>query len=79
VVHWPGCFIPTIPPKKKLGNKEAWFVEQRREFLDTFLKQIIGIDILFESDEFQLFLRGPPDFQKAVGSFKKVKGFQAIN
>lgn len=30
---WPGCFIPAIPSKKLIGNKEPAFIEERRRFL----------------------------------------------
>ena len=36
--HWPGCYIPPIPPKKATGNKADTFVEDRCFFLDRFLK-----------------------------------------
>ena len=38
--HWPGVFIPPIPPKKTTGNKDDSFVEDRCEFLDRFIKLI---------------------------------------
>jgi hypothetical protein len=53
VIKWPGCYIPSIPPKKKIGNKETWFIEQRREFLDAFLSQLVLIDAVYASEEFQ--------------------------
>ena len=36
--HWPGVYIPPIPPKKSTGNKTEEFVEDRRVFLDRFMK-----------------------------------------
>ena len=37
VQRWPGCFIPPIPPKKKLGNFESKFIENRRRDLEEFV------------------------------------------
>ena len=31
-------FIPCIPPKKPIGNMDKNFIEERRYFLDKFLK-----------------------------------------
>jgi len=33
VGRWPGCFIPPIPAKKAIGNKDENVVEDRRRFL----------------------------------------------
>lgn len=33
ILRWPGCYIPPIPPKKAIGNKDAKFVEERRALL----------------------------------------------
>lgn len=36
--RYPGIFIPPIPSKKYSGNKEDRFVEERKYFLNQFLK-----------------------------------------
>ena len=36
--RWPGLFVPCIPPKKAVGNKDARFIIERRYFLERFLK-----------------------------------------
>ena len=38
--RYPGLYIPPVPGKKFNGNKEEFFVEERRYFLDLFLKRI---------------------------------------
>jgi hypothetical protein len=35
---WPGCYVPSIPRKKKIGNREQWLINQRKELLNAFLK-----------------------------------------
>jgi hypothetical protein len=37
-VRWPGLFVPSIPPKKAVGNKDVRFIIERRYFLERFLK-----------------------------------------
>lgn len=36
--RWPGLYVPCIPPKKTVGNKEVKFIVERRYFLERFLK-----------------------------------------
>ena len=38
--RWPGVYIPGVPPKKAMGNLEEAFLQERRHFLDKFIKQI---------------------------------------
>ena len=33
LTRWPGVFIPPLPPKKSVGNKEIVFINERRHFL----------------------------------------------
>ena len=71
ITRWPGCFVPAIPPKQATGNHDLIFIEQRRKALEEFLKQAADIKHIYESDEFQLFIRGPPEFEKNLAQVKK--------
>ena len=71
ITRWPGCFVPAIPPKQATGNHDAIFIETRRKSLEEFLKQVADIKHIYESDEFQLFIRGPPEFEKNLSQVKK--------
>jgi sorting nexin-1/2 len=44
-----GLYVPPIPEKKQIGNHEEHFVQERRFFLDKFLKDIAGLPYLYES------------------------------
>lgn len=33
---WPGLYLPMIPKKKLMGNKDAHFIIDRRYFLERF-------------------------------------------
>ena len=44
-----GLYVPPIPEKKSIGNTEDHFVEERRFFLDKFMKDIAGLPYLYES------------------------------
>ncbi len=55
--RWPGLFVPCIPEKKAVGNKDVKFIIERRYFLERFVKQISQFSILLNSEEFRIFAR----------------------
>ena len=55
--RYPGIFIPPIPPKQAQGNQKDMFVEERRYFLDQFLKKFSMTAYLAKTPEIQVFLR----------------------
>jgi DNA-directed RNA polymerase subunit H (RpoH/RPB5) len=72
VTRWPGCYVPPLPPKKKVGNMDQKFIEERRRFLDHFCKLVAEIPYLYYSEEFQIFLRSTnPDIDKALSNLAK--------
>ena len=38
--NWPGIYIPNIPPKKAVGNKDIEFVIERMYFLERFFMML---------------------------------------
>ena len=67
-----GLYIPPLPEKKKIGNKSNQFVEERRYFLNKFMRDCCQLPYLFESQEFMLFLRPPTDnIEKALEALPK--------
>ena len=50
--RWPGLYVPDIPGKKKFGVNEKKHIEERRELLERFLKEIARFPFLTESKEF---------------------------
>lgn len=71
VKHWPGCYIPPIPPKKMTGNKGETFVEDRAVFLDRFMKQISKNPHLVNSDTFKVFARPSGEVEKVLNMHPK--------
>lgn len=57
VQKWPGCYVPPIPPKKAIGNKDLKFIEERRILLQRFLRELGRFDHLLNSEEFKTFAR----------------------
>lgn len=66
VTRWPGVYFPPIPPKKKVGNKEHKFLEERRYFLERFLRKLAKLDFILESEEFKIFSRLNGDIEKSI-------------
>jgi hypothetical protein len=49
--------VPTIPPKKSIGNKDLIFIQQRRFYLEKFFRSISKFGFLINSQEFRVFSR----------------------
>lgn len=71
VSRWPGVYFPPIPPKKKVGNKEHKFLEERRYFLQRFLRNLAKIDFITTSEEFKIFSRSSADIEKSLSHLPK--------
>lgn len=66
LARWPGVYVPQIPPKKSIGNKNEKFVNNRMYFLDLFIKKIGTISHLVNSQEFKIFARPAGDIQACL-------------
>ena len=71
VERWPGVFIPNIPHKKTVGNKDKEIIGMRIEMINRFLKKLSNIDYLFNSDEMELFLQNSSNVPKTLDSIKE--------
>ena len=38
--RWPGIFLPRLPPKKAIGRYETRFLQERRYYLERYLRKI---------------------------------------
>ena len=56
-MNWPGIYIPHIPPKKAVGNKDIEFVIERMYFLERFTMKISQIEYLRNCEEMKIFAR----------------------
>ena len=50
--RWPGIPIPQLPPKKAIGNKDIKFINERRYYLERFLKKLSVFPFIINSKEF---------------------------
>jgi len=69
--RWPGVYIPAIPEKKMVGNKDDDFVEERRTLLERFMKEICKYEYLIYSQEFKVFARDNGDVEKILTQLPK--------
>lgn len=56
VKRFPGCFIPSIP-EKSISLIDDEVANKRMRYLDDFLKRIVKLPHLYNSEEFQALLR----------------------
>jgi len=54
-----------------MTNKDDAFVEERRQLLDRFLKEIAKLDYILESEEFKIFSRGAGEVDKALSNMPR--------
>ena len=45
-INWPGCYIPTIPGKKKFNYKKDEFVNERCQLLNIFYSDCGKLDYI---------------------------------
>lgn len=76
--RWPGVYIPAIPEKKLMGNKDDKFVEERRALLERFMKEIAKFDYLTNSNEFKVFARERGDIEKILSSMLRQTPLQVL-
>ena len=76
--RWPGVYIPAIPEKKLVGNKDEKFIEERRALLERFMKEVAKFDYLTQSREFKVFTRERGDIEKTLNSMLKQSPMQIL-
>jgi hypothetical protein len=64
--RWPGVYIPKVPPKKAIGNKDMKFIIERRYYLERFLRKLSKYDFLINSEEFLIFARPNGEIEKIL-------------
>jgi hypothetical protein len=59
-------------PKKAIGNKDVKFINERRFYLERFLKKMSPFDFILECGEFKAFTRPNGDIEKIFNSMPKI-------
>jgi len=68
--RWPGIPIPCVPPKKAIGNKDLVFIQERRFYLEQFLRKMTAFPFIIEGEEWQTFARPQSgvNIEKSLGN-----------
>lgn len=77
--RWPGIPIPTLPPKKAIGNKDLKFINERRFYLDRFLKKLSAFPFIINSEEFLVFSRPQGDIEKLLAKLPNLTPMQIVD
>ena len=64
--RWPAINLPRLPPKKAIGRYETKFLQERRYFLERFLRKCGHYDFIINSEEFIVFARPNGDLDKVL-------------
>lgn len=78
IERWPGCYVPAIPEKSAVGDKEDAFVEQRRSLLEKFMRECGKYEYLIESKEFKIFTHTKGEVDKALDDLPRQTPQQII-
>ena len=62
--RWIGFYVPGIPEKKAIGNKDESTINERWYLLNKFLQELSLIPHLWESEEMKIFIRPKLDVEK---------------
>lgn len=50
--RWPGIPLPVVPPKKAMGSKDQVFIQERRFYLERYLRKLSKFEFVIQSQEF---------------------------
>lgn len=71
-VRWPWCQIPILPPKIYTSGKDKKYLEERRYYLDRYIKKMAKYEYVLNSDEFKLFSRPQAQVGKSLQGLQKM-------
>lgn len=61
---WPGIYIPPLPPKNLVKEFDQHYVENRRKQLEYFLIKLSNYDFIYDSLDFDIFLKQDKAYTK---------------
>ena len=75
-----GLYLPILPSKKAMKNKDDNFIEERRHDLQVYLYNIIKHPYLRNSDEFTKFVKNTKDDESTgkLNNFQKLEILQDV-
>lgn len=76
--RWVGFYVPGIPPKKPIGNKEESTVNERWYLFNRFMQELSLIPHLWNSDEVNAFIRPKLEVEKSLNLMGKMSSEQIL-
>lgn len=76
--RWTAINLPRLPPKKAIGRYETKFLQERRYFLERFLRKCGNYDFIINSEEFLVFARPNGDVEKVLQRMTKLSASTLI-
>lgn len=77
--RWIGFYVPGIPPKKPIGNKDESTINERWYLFNRFMQEISLIPYLWESEEMKAFIRPKLDVEKNLGLMGSMTSEQILD
>lgn len=71
IKRWKGLYIPGMPPKKAIGNKDKVLIATRCRLLNSFCRRIAKIPYLMNSEEVKIFISNTKDIPKSLDKLPK--------
>ena len=78
--RWPGFYIPALPEKQAMNTTDSLFLEERRQLLERFLKEIAKYEYIVTSSEFSIFARsGDNSVNVSLNALPKQPPIEILN
>jgi len=66
-----------LPPKKAMGNKDIVFLQERRFYLERYMRKLSSYEFIIDGEEFQVFARPQGlDVEKSLSKLVKLSSSQ---
>ena len=70
IQQWPGCYVPFLPEKTYSRPNDKHAIEERRELLQRFLRELAQFNFIIGSPEFKVFARTTGEITATLKAMK---------
>ena len=68
---YPCIFIPSLPPKKTIGNLDSNYIDIRIKVMNNFLSSLMEMKEIAESEMFHVFISNDENFKTKLTNIQK--------
>ncbi len=76
---YPCIFIPSLPPKKTIGNLDSAYIDIRIKIMNHFLSSLISMKEIAESEMFKVFISNDENFKTKLMNITKKNNNEVID